>query len=240
MLRFNYQTVNSHLSLPIIDCLSEVGMKTQLEHGVHAEEHIACPICDLYLREEYVRHVNEGECPRCGYSIYKKKKNSVTRVFIYSFTGLLLYYPAITMPLLTLESSGFKQSASLYDSVVLLYDEGFLFLSICVFLFCLCSPLLKLYFSFVVSSSIKFNAVTKKTHTFFKQYLFFTHWEMLEIFFLGMLISITKLVDLANVDFEFGFFVFSYFLFVVYTIPIFLDKDLFWREIEEGKTLAKC
>jgi len=66
------------------------------------ESIILCPECDLLLEP---LSVHEGEkllCPRCMAVLDSPQKNSIEKVLALRVTGMLLYAPAIFLPLLTL------------------------------------------------------------------------------------------------------------------------------------------
>ncbi len=95
---------------------------------------IICPECDLLLPKRQSPIGYSVSCPRCGKRLRKRKKDSVLRTFVLSMTGLLLYLPAVLLPLMTFKSLGFSDSANVIESIVNFYINDYYFVSLMVFL----------------------------------------------------------------------------------------------------------
>ena len=87
----------------------------------------ACPGCDLLAVVPRMTTGRYLECTRCGSAIAKTIPDSVNRVFCLSLAGLLLYVPAILLPLLTLSSLGFKERGNVLETAVHLFESHYYF-----------------------------------------------------------------------------------------------------------------
>ena len=72
----------------------------------------ACPGCDLLIPVPEVPDGHYIACGRCGTTLSKSYINSIDRVIALSFAGLLLYLPAMLLPLMTLSSLGLREKGS--------------------------------------------------------------------------------------------------------------------------------
>jgi paraquat-inducible protein A len=57
--------------------------------------------------------------------LFHEKKNPVERTLILSLTGLILFVPAMVLPIMTLNALGLEQSANILQWVSALFGTGF-------------------------------------------------------------------------------------------------------------------
>ena len=92
----------------------------------HIDDLMACPDCDLLLERRYIEHGHKACCPQCGYLLAAPKRNSVDTTLALALTGLILFIPAIFMPIMTLDTMGFEQAGSIFNSIQVIYENGYL------------------------------------------------------------------------------------------------------------------
>ncbi len=207
-------------------------MKTVIQ-TTDISELIICYDCDLLFKNPSVDVGYALFCPRCGCKLCEPKKNSISRTLALSITALLLYLPASLMPLMTLDTFGFKQSCSIFDAVILFYDKGYLFVSLMVAFTSLLFPLIKLLLLFIISISLKLKRYSAFLPLFMRCYSFIDEWEMLDVYMIGILVTIIKMYHLVNIQYEPGFFFFIGLLVITFCSSTAMDKNLFWSLIEK-------
>ena len=111
----------------------------------------ACPDCDLLLSRTKAPARHSIVCPRCGKTISRRSTNSIAKALALSVAGLLLYIPAILLPLITMKSFGFSDSANIIDSIINFYRNGYYFVSFMVLLSAVILPLVLLTSIFIIS-----------------------------------------------------------------------------------------
>lgn len=198
---------------------------------------IICPDCDLLLTEQKPALGYSISCPRCGKRLRKRKKDSVRRTFVLSITGLLMYLPAVLLPLMTFESLGFSDSATVIESIVNFYHNGYHFVSLMVFLSALIFPLLLLVMIFVLSFNLHRHHYPAYLRTLFKYYIHLEDWAMLEVYLLGVLITVIKMVDSSEIVYHAGLFCFTSLVVISIAISTTIDKQYFWQLIEDKGVL---
>ena len=198
---------------------------------------IICPECDLLLPEIESPTGYSVSCPRCGKRLSKRKKNSVVRTFVLSMTGLLLYLPAVLLPLMTFKSLGFSDSANVIESIVNFYINDYYFVSLMVFLSALIFPLLLLTMIFVISFHLLREHYPSYLRTLFRNYLHLEEWAMIEVYLLGIMITIIKMVDSSEIVYQPGIFCFVSLVLLSLATSTTIDKEHFWRLIETKGSL---
>ncbi len=178
-------------------------------------------------------------CPRCGRTLRKYKKDPIQRTLALSLTGLLLYLPAILLPLMTFESLGFSDSANVIESIVNFYKNDYYFVSLMVLLSALVFPLLLLSIMFTISFNLQRQRYPSYLRHLFRTYLHLEEWAMVEVYLLGIMITIIKMVDSTEIVYQSGIFCFTALVLISITISITIDHDYFWRLIDSPKTRKK-
>lgn len=191
----------------------------------------ACPECDLLLERKKLKEAETATCPRCDCVLEKRQKDSVNRTIAVALAGLLSFIPAIYLPLLGLEAAGLSNEASLLECIeTILHSELYLVAAL-VALFCMVFPLLRLLFALHIMVLVKTGRKSPHGMTLFRYFLEFEEWGMLEVFMLGMIVSLYKIIGLADVIFGYGFIAFMLLLLSATLVTAFVDEELVWEHL---------
>ncbi len=192
---------------------------------------ILCPDCDLVLEKTPVEYGSRLVCPRCSCVLRSPRENSVEKTMALVVAGLLMYLPANFFPLLTFDAAGLRSSGSIWESWQALADGGFLFTGIMVLLTSILIPLVKLLLLLIVTVSIYTGRATRDTAIMFRWYHHLDEWGMLEVYMIGILVTIIKMLHMAHVEYDTGFFCFIGLLAATLCSSAAMDCNLFWKEI---------
>jgi len=196
---------------------------------------ISCPDCDLLLKDSKGTHDHTLRCPRCGRTLSKDIADSVTKTLVLSITGLLLYFPSISLPLLTFKTLGFSDTGSIIQSAAQLYTSGYYFVSLMVFLSAVVFPLVLLGSIFTVSFEMNRGRSPSFLKKLFKLYLHLEEWAMIEVYLLGIMITIIKMADTADIVFDSGVFCFTGLVFISMGISTVIDRKIFWTVLDRPR-----
>ena len=160
--------------------------------------------------------------------------NSIDRVFALSFAGLLLYLPAMFMPLMTLSSLGLKERGSVVDTCIGFYQNGYVIVSIITFVTAVIVPFLKLFLPFITALSLKLGQNRPFLIPAFKFHKHLEEWGMVEIYLLGILITLIKMGAIARVEFNLGFYCFIGLVLISMAVSVCIDRRLFWYLLDRS------
>jgi len=194
----------------------------------------ACPGCDLIITVPTVPDGHYLACNRCGATISRAYNNSISRVLTLSFTGLLLYLPAIFLPLMTLSSIGIKQDGNVIDSFINFYRNGYPLVAAIVLFTAIIFPFLKLFLPFCISLCLTLNKRPPWLKPSFKFLKHLEEWGMVEVYLLGILITVIKMGAMASISYGTGFFCFIALVLLSMATTVCLDRKLFWYMIDPG------
>lgn len=202
-----------------------------MKSRIDIDSTILCPDCDLLQEKIPVDYGSKLVCPRCSCILLSPRENSVEKTMAMVIAGLLMYLPANFLPLLTFDAAGLKSTGSIWDSWLALAHGEFMFTGLMVLLTAVLIPLVKLLLLLVVTLSIHLGRSTRRTAALFRLYHHLDEWGMLEVYMIGILVTIIKMLHMAHVEYDTGFFCFIGLLAATLCSSAAMDRHLFWEEI---------
>ncbi len=200
----------------------------------HTLNHLtACPDCDLLMPKTEAPPGHSVLCPRCGKTISKRNSDSIIKALALSIAGLLMYPPAMLLPLMTMESFGFSDSANIIDSIINFYQNGYYLVAFMVLLSAVIFPLVLLGSVFIISLQLYRHRYPRYLAKLFRAYLHLQEWAMVEVYLLGIMITVIKMGNSTDISYNTGIFCFSGLVLLTIAIAAAIDTDFFWEAIED-------
>ncbi len=199
----------------------------------------ACHCCGLVQQIPVLDERNWAFCVRCESRLDvhpRQQRQSASRCFAAAIGGLLLYFPAILLPIIEIKQLGFKKTSSLLGGTIDLLLHGSWFVGSVVLLFSIVLPFVKLLalleLSQVGLSSRRHRALTYRVVEWTGR------WSMMDVLLLALLVATVKLGDL--VTFELGPAVIAFVLCVVMSLiaSMVFDPHVIWEEVADDATAA--
>jgi len=196
-------------------------------------ELIACQQCDALYEQPCLNEGQKAECGRCGATLFERKNNSIERTFSLSIAGLLFLTPAIILPIIGVTLAGQFHNASLLDCITQLIAKGFYMIATLVFMFAIAVPTVRLIGALYISYCFKFNKIKPFLLHFFRAYHQLDSWSMLNVFLLGIIVSMYKLLDDTELSIDYGLLAFVLLLLSSTLVSVTLDQDYVWQTLEK-------
>lgn len=206
-------------------------VETQALEQLPLDELVACHECDLLMRKPVLQHGEKAQCPRCGYELYAHRHNVVNRSLALVLTALLLFVPANFLPIMQLHLLGQTSDDTVWSGVLGLYNSEMRGVAVVVFLCSMAIPLLKLLCQLAVLLSIRLNVGRSYGLLFYRIYHHLRDWGMLEVYFMGVLVAIVKLVDLAELSVGLGLFCFISLLLIQVWLEVVMSPHQIWSAL---------
>lgn len=194
---------------------------------------IACHECDLVQRRISLPPGGKAKCPRCGTTLYKNNPDSLNRTLALTLSALMLFIVANSFPFLSFDFQGQGTQTTLFGGAKQLYQQGDVPVAGLVFFTTIAAPLLHLLLLLYVLVPLRFGRVPLQLPDVFRLYFSNKPWVMLEVFMLGILVAIVKLVGLAEVVLGLGFWGFFALIFALAWASSTFDTDAMWQRVEE-------
>ncbi len=207
------------------------------DQSAHLKTLIACEQCDQLQHRQPVPDHAIACCQHCGSKLYSHDEDNLTTSLALTLTALILFIIANTFPMLTMNLSGHSQQANLMSASAALYEHGSQALAVLVFLTSILAPLLELIGLLYVLTALqrKSDRPFKHLSKVFKAINYLTPWRMVEVFMLGILVSLVKLADLATIIVDSGLYAFAALILVLSALTSSLNKPKIWQKLEQHR-----
>lgn len=193
----------------------------------------ACHCCGLVHRIPKLAESEQARCVRCQSVVdagLRSGHQSSARCFAAALGALLLYWPAILLPILEIEKLGHHHTTSLLGGTLDLLLHGSWFVGLIVLAFSIVLPLVKL----LALLELSWIGLTGRQHRAWTYRLveLAGRWSMMDVLLLALLVTLVKLGDL--VSFRLGPAVLAFVLCVVMSMvaSIMFDPHAIWEESE--------
>jgi paraquat-inducible protein A len=196
------------------------------------ENLIACHECDLLHRIPVQQGSGVARCRRCNALLHRSVLNSLDRTLALTFAGMILFIVANSFPFLAFKLQGQETQTTLISGVKELYDQGMWEISILVLLTTIIVPLLQLIFSLYVLLPLKFNRIPWKMASIFRITNELQPWSMMEVFLIGILVSVVKLVGMAQIIPGLALWSFALLIVILAAASVNLDPQIVWKRVE--------
>ena len=193
---------------------------------------LACAECDLLIEQISIDKGYRAECPRCGHLLYRPVAGCLDKLLTLAISCLLLFLPAVLMPIFHLNLLGDSRTVSVISGVFMFYQSGYWVVALVVLLFSILIPLFKIVSLFYISICLKTKYPAPKLVAVFHWYHHFRGWSMLEVFALGSMVSAIKLRDIGELEPGVGLYCFVGLLVLSILQFRSLDNIFLWQLIE--------
>ncbi|MCH9697048.1 MAG: paraquat-inducible protein A [Gammaproteobacteria bacterium] len=191
----------------------------------------ACNYCDCLINLKTADNSESVFCPNCNSLLNTNHPFSIEHSLALSISGLIVFIPAVSLPIMILKVLGEQQQATMLSAVGLLFEHQLFFIAASVFLFSILIPLIKLVIIAYVSLCLVFHYRARHLNHLFRWYHQIEEWGMLEVYMLGIIVAYVKLTDIADVFLGTGLFAFICLLTVVSLLSFMIDEWQFWQRL---------
>jgi len=193
---------------------------------------MSCHDCDLIHRVDAVPEGSAARCSRCGATLYQHKRDSLERTLALTVAGIILFVVANSFPFL-----GFKLQAQVHEILLItgvreLYHQGMWILATVVLLTTIVMPAAQMLGLLYVLVPLKMNRIPWKLREVFRFLQSLRPWAMMEVFMLGILVSIVKLGKMATIVPGIAIYAFLALIFVLAASLAVLDPHAVWERIK--------
>ncbi len=196
----------------------------------------ACHCCGLVHQIPRLDRDQEACCVRCHSRIDTGRRSgsrSSQRCFAAALGGLVLYFPAILLPILEIEQMGHHHTTSLLGGTLDLIRHGSLLVGVVVLLFSIILPLVKLLALLELSR-------IGLTHCQHRAWIYRVvewtgRWSMMDVLLLALLVALVKLGELLTFHIGPGLVAFVMCVFMSMIASIMFDPHAIW-EMEASRS----
>ena len=194
---------------------------------------IACHGCDLLVDVSGLQNGEKASCPRCHCFLTRRRNDMYERVLALSLSSLILLVLANNYSFLSFSASGLESVITLAQTPGTLWDYGMPGVAIIVSAFIIVIPAIVLLLMLVLCIPLQKGVhrpwlVPVATGIFLAQ-----NWAMVEVFIIGVIVSLVKIMAMATVVLGISFWAYTAFAICFTAAVASLDRYQCWERIEE-------
>ncbi len=193
---------------------------------------IACHECDLVHALGAIPNGGAAHCARCGATLYRPKSDSINRTLALTLTGLVLYVIANTHSFLGFQIGAQIRETTLGTGIYQLYQQEMQTIATLVLITVVIVPAIHLLCMLYILLPLHFNRVPNHLARVLRVVIFLKPWGMMEVFLLGILVSVVKLVKMATIIPGVALFAFLALIFVLAAMMVTLDEHQIWERLK--------
>jgi paraquat-inducible protein A len=190
-----------------------------------------CHECGLLQRNPPLPVGGAARCVRCGRTLHRHRPDSLNRTLALTLAGIVLFIVANGFPFLSFQMQGQTTETTLVTGVKDLYGQGMWELALVVLFTSVLAPGIQLALLLIVLIPVKLNRLPRGFPTLFRYVETLTPWGMMDVFMLGILVSVVKLSDMATIIPGTSLFAFGVLIFVLAAAQAALDPDIVWSRV---------
>ena len=198
---------------------------------------IGCPQCDATYT---LRAPGKGEtanCARCGTRLIAPRRKAGMQIIALSLTIVILVIAAAVFPFLTITAAGTSNSVSVIEAALAFSDGILVVLALATAALIIFIPLLRVLLAlYVLVPVVADRPPARGAIQAFRLSEALRPWSMAEIFAIGCAVSLTKISDLADVQFGPAFYMFAALVILVVIQDSFLCRWSVWNSLDKTRT----
>ncbi|MCC5879672.1 MAG: paraquat-inducible protein A [Idiomarina sp.] len=197
----------------------------------------ACPECDLVVVLPPLRAGEAAACPRCNRELTYRSKAPAERVLAYAIAALILLILTLPFPFMEFTLSGIQQEIVWLDTATAFRTSDWPVLAVLIVATILVLPGMYLLALTYVYAGIARREYWTGSIWLARAISHIKPWLMTDVFLVGVLVSLVKLLSMASISLGPSFWAFcGYVVFMAKTVSN-VDADWMWFALhKEPKT----
>ena len=196
----------------------------------------ACHFCDTLHESAPIAEGTAARCVRCGVVLYQNRPASLVRATAFSLAALLLMVLVHVFPFLTMDAASMRRNLTLVGAATALIEEEAPILGSSIILFTVVTPLALAGGMIYVCAPLLVGRAGPGAFVVAKWMYRCEPWNMVEVFLLGVLVSLMKLAKVADVHFGIGFWAFAGVMLCMADAVAGSDREELWDRLEVAES----
>ena len=194
----------------------------------------ACHECDLLITVPEIGEGERADCSRCGGLITARPRNGLQRALAFALAGVIFLIISLLYPFLSFSSSGLESVMTLTEASLTIYDERSTSLAVIIFITIIAAPAVMLTAILALTFPLVLGIRVPWLREVGKLLAVLTEWNMVEVFIIGVIVSLVKIMKLATVIMGLSFWAYIAFTICLVAAMSGLDTWRLWVEIEDN------
>ena len=195
-------------------------------------DQVACKFCDTLQKAPNTLEGEAAYCLHCEGMLYQNRQRSLARATAYSSAALILMVVVHSFPFLSVTAASNRSELTLWAAAISLIDKGSPILGLGVILFTIIAPLGVALSLLYLAAPLRHGIALPGTTMVARWLEFFQPWSMLEVFLLGLIVSLMKLGEITEVYFGTGLWALGALVLCLAAALSGIDRRELWDRLE--------
>jgi paraquat-inducible protein A len=183
-----------------------------------------CHECDYRVKLPLLTHKQSAVCPRCGLQLTVYHQNTSQRIIALATTSLIFLITSLPFKFLSFSASGQHQSIDMLGSLWILVTKGYALLALVQAIVVLILPALVLLSLLYLLVPLSLGLRPKQAEWVIRTLFKLLPWTMAEIFLIGVLVSLIKIITMADIGLGLSFYAYLFFTLSMTVTLLYVDK----------------
>ncbi|WP_175102837.1 paraquat-inducible protein A [Pararobbsia alpina] len=197
------------------------------------DKYVACEICDTVHHKQHLAGLATARCTRCGSTLYRSVGlRSADRQLAIAFGAFITFLIANAFPIVELETNGLTTRTTLIEAILNLVNGDRTLIAVIVALATIVFPLMEILALIYLLLPMRLGRRSPGFDLVLRGIQAVRPWGMIEVFMLGVLITVVKMTSIARVIPEIALFAFGVLSFLIAALVSYNPRDL-WNLADE-------
>ncbi|MBC7204277.1 MAG: paraquat-inducible protein A [Pusillimonas sp.] len=198
---------------------------------------VICPHCARLHERTPIAPGAIASCVQCGYELYRHSRVSLEGWLALCWTSLFVFAVANLFPVAHISLSGKTANASFPHALYLTWLSGDYAVALMAGLFVFAFPLGQIMFLMWAIQAVRKRRLPWDFRFGLRMLEVLSHWSMVPVLFLAMLVSMVKMADLARLAPAMGLWAFGVLAFMLTALSR-VSAHRLWHEAEDAALVA--
>ena len=204
---------------------------SNLHKPTYTHDATACEECDLLVPATVLVVGEKSSCPRCGHVLSVHLPEQERRPISYGFAAIIMFVLSNSFTFMSFSAKGIGQEMTFLQCITTLVDQGYLFLGAVLSLTLIGLPLVYVGSIMLVLWRVDKDLHSNSLRALGRLLCRIKPWLMVDVFLIGVLISLVKLMGMADIKMGLSFWAFvGYTVLLIKTISS-LDRMWLWQRL---------
>jgi paraquat-inducible protein A len=185
---------------------------------------VECHECTLSVDISLLNERQKALCPRCGLVLTAKHHNALDRILAYSISAIFFLLLSLPFEFLSFRSNGIERKIDILASLTILNNNNYHVLAVLEVLTIFVIPALILFSLIYLIIPLRKGFYPRNGQYLLQLVFKLMPWSMVEIFVVGVLVSLIKIISLADISLGPSFFAYILFSLAMTAAVLHLDK----------------
>ncbi|MDX1268096.1 MAG: paraquat-inducible protein A, partial [Oceanisphaera sp.] len=192
-----------------------------------------CQECDLLLALPSLKSGEKADCPRCGHTLVRRHTNPAERSLALAIATLITLALSVAFPFISFDISGIGNRIELTETASTLIGLHQPLVALSVLLTVIVLPTIYLLSLSWLCLGLMLQRPLPRSRQLARTLRHVTPWMMADVFVIGTLVSLIKIIGMAHVELGLSFWSFCVYALLLLLTTQSVDNDWLWFSLDK-------